>query len=439
MNPTFVSVTYGAGGTRPEAQDGRHRVLDQGRARPGGDGALHLRRATVDQLRETLDLMRDAGISNVLALRGDPPPGDTEWTATDGGFSYSRELIELIRNEDDFAIGAACFPEVHSTPTRPRATCATQGEGRRRRALPDHPAVLRQRAYFDFVARAREGGIDVPIIPGIMPITNFEQIKRFTEHVRRDDPRRAHARAAPAGGPAGRGRRPRRRLRDAPVRRAARQGRAGHPLLHAQPLARPRARSSARCAAWPRGTTPCPRSIVARNILRGATGGAMQRAKGLVLGVLSALLASAAPALGASKNVELVDNLPEAKDATAINFLDYSRPRGQSDVMLVTGPLRPEVVLAGRPARTRTARRDHRRGPAPAGRSAGRLPAPTRRRRSGRTRTWTSTSDRKLVLLSRDPRAYAGSTSARAGRARPERRDQHRRRLRGRRAGTRAS
>src|SRR5918997_1366306 len=69
--------------------------------------------ATVGELREMLDLMRDAGIDNVLALRGDPPRGQTEWTATEGGLEYSRELIELIRDEYDFAIGAACFPEIH--------------------------------------------------------------------------------------------------------------------------------------------------------------------------------------------------------------------------------------------------------------------------------------------------------------------------------------
>ena len=69
--------------------------------------------ATVEELRATLDLMRDRGVENVLALRGDPPQGQDEWTATEGGLRYSRELIELIRDDYDFAIGAACFPEVH--------------------------------------------------------------------------------------------------------------------------------------------------------------------------------------------------------------------------------------------------------------------------------------------------------------------------------------
>ena len=84
--------------------------------------------ATVDELRATLDRMRDAGIENVLALRGDPPAGvdASEWLAADGGLRYSRELIELIRADYDFAVGAACFPEVHlAAESAESATCAT--------------------------------------------------------------------------------------------------------------------------------------------------------------------------------------------------------------------------------------------------------------------------------------------------------------------------
>src|SRR4051812_32623302 len=73
--------------------------------------------ATVDELRGVLDEMRDAGIENVLALRGDPPKGESEWTATPGGLSYSTELISLIADQYDFTIGAACFPEVHPAAT----------------------------------------------------------------------------------------------------------------------------------------------------------------------------------------------------------------------------------------------------------------------------------------------------------------------------------
>ena len=138
--------------------------------------------ATTDELREMLDTMRDGGVENVLALRGDPPAGESEWTATDGGLEYSRELIELIREEYEFSIGAACFPEVHIH--------ATDAESDLRYLKEKVDAGARflitqlffdNQAYYDFVARARELGIDVPIIPGIWPITNAGQIERVTQ------------------------------------------------------------------------------------------------------------------------------------------------------------------------------------------------------------------------------------------------------------------
>src|SRR5215203_5027756 len=183
LSPTFVSVTYGAAGSTTEKRKTieivRHLKRDYGM-----EAMAHFTcvGATTAELRETLDIMRDAGVENVLALRGDPPEGQDEWTATDGGLSYSRELIELIRDEYDFAIGAACFPEVHIH--------ATDAESDLRYLKEKVDAGARflitqlffdNQCYYDFVARAREAGIDVPIIPGIMPITNAGQIKRMTE------------------------------------------------------------------------------------------------------------------------------------------------------------------------------------------------------------------------------------------------------------------
>ena len=182
LSPTFVSVTYGAGGSTTEKRKTidivRHLKRDYGM-----EGMAHFTcvGADVGQLREMLNTMRDAGIENVLALRGDPPPGESDWTATEGGLSYSRELIELIRDEYDFAIGAACFPEVHIH--------ATDAESDLRYLKEKVEAGARflitqlffdNQAYYDFVARAREVGIDVPIVPGIMPITDAGQIKRIT-------------------------------------------------------------------------------------------------------------------------------------------------------------------------------------------------------------------------------------------------------------------
>ena len=183
LRPTFVSVTYGAGGSTTEKRKTidivRHLKRDYGM-----EAMAHFTcvGAAVGQLREMLDTMRDAGVENVLALRGDPPPGATEWTATEGGLSFSRELIELIRDEYDFAIGAACFPEVH--------VHATDAESDLRYLKEKVEAGARflitqlffdNQAYYDFVARSRELGIDVPIVPGIMPITDAGQIKRITD------------------------------------------------------------------------------------------------------------------------------------------------------------------------------------------------------------------------------------------------------------------
>jgi methylenetetrahydrofolate reductase (NADPH) len=183
LDPTFVSVTYGAAGSTTEKRKTidivRHLKRDYGMEAMAHFTCVN---ATTAELRETLDLMRESGLKNVLALRGDPPKGETEWTATEGGLRYSRELIELIRDEYDFAIGAACFPEVHIH--------ATDAESDLRHLKEKVDAGARflitqmffdNQFYYDFVARAREIGIDVPIIPGIWPITNASQIKRVTE------------------------------------------------------------------------------------------------------------------------------------------------------------------------------------------------------------------------------------------------------------------
>src|SRR6476646_3052256 len=116
LQPAFVSVTYGAGGTAEQ----RGRTVDivsRIKADHGLEAMAHFTcvGATVPELRAMLDRMRDAGIQNVLALRGDPPQGvaSSAWTASAGGLRYSRERIELILADYDFTVGAPCFPEVH--------------------------------------------------------------------------------------------------------------------------------------------------------------------------------------------------------------------------------------------------------------------------------------------------------------------------------------
>jgi methylenetetrahydrofolate reductase (NADH) len=182
LQPTFVSVTYGAGGNATQKRKTVD-IVTSIKSEHGLEAMAHFTcvGATTAELRETLDLMRDAGVQNVLALRGDPPPGETEWIATEGGLEFSRELIELIREEYDFAIGAACFPEVHVHADSAESDlryCKEKVEAGARFLITQ--LFFDNAVYWDFVAKAREIGIDVPIIPGIMPITNFEQIKRFT-------------------------------------------------------------------------------------------------------------------------------------------------------------------------------------------------------------------------------------------------------------------
>jgi methylenetetrahydrofolate reductase (NADPH) len=196
LRPTFVSVTYGAGGA-PGARRKTVDIVAHLKRDYGMEAMAHFTcvGATTAELREMLDTMRDAGIDNVLALRGDPPQGQTEWTATEGGLRYSRELIELIRDEYDFSIGAACFPEVHIHATDPDSDlryCKEKVDAGARFLITQ--LFFDNQSYYDFVARAREAGIDVPIIPGIWPITNVAQIKKVTvmcgaripEHIARE-------------------------------------------------------------------------------------------------------------------------------------------------------------------------------------------------------------------------------------------------------------
>jgi methylenetetrahydrofolate reductase (NADPH) len=181
LKPTFVSVTYGAGGS---TRDRTIEIVKWIKQDLGIEAMAHFTcvGATVEELRTTLDGIRGAGIDNVLALRGDPPQGETAWTKTDGGLEYSTQLIDLIRGSYDFAVGAACFPEVHLEAESPEADLRFTKEKQEAGAgFLITQLFFDNRFYFDFVERAREAGITVPIIPGIMPVTNYGQIKRMTE------------------------------------------------------------------------------------------------------------------------------------------------------------------------------------------------------------------------------------------------------------------
>src|SRR3954451_14639023 len=179
--PSYVSVTYGAGGT---TRDKTIDIVKSIKQDHGIEAMAHfsLVGQSVDGLRRQLDDIAEAGIENVLALRGDPPRGETEWIAHPEGLQYSIELIELIKREYDFCVGAACFPEVHPDAPSPEEDLrylkqkVDAGAGFLITQL-----FFDNNDYFSFVDDVRNAGVDVPIIPGIWPVTNYTQIRRIAD------------------------------------------------------------------------------------------------------------------------------------------------------------------------------------------------------------------------------------------------------------------
>lgn len=181
LAPAYVSVTYGAGGsTRDRTVDLVVRIQRE----LGMVAMAHLTcvGSTGQDIRRVLDRLRAGGIENVLALRGDPPKGETHFHRPEGGFGFASELVAFIRAEKfPFCLGGACYPEGH-VETRDLAQDLTNLRSKVDAGVDFLITQLffANRDYFAFVRRARQAGIGLPIVPGIMPITNLEQIKRFT-------------------------------------------------------------------------------------------------------------------------------------------------------------------------------------------------------------------------------------------------------------------
>src|SRR5215471_6920215 len=181
LKPTFVSVTYAArGSTRERTIEIVTRVKNE----HGIEAMAHLTcvGSTREDLAAVLEKISDAGIENVLALRGDPPKGQTEFKAVEGGFRFAAELVRFIRDRHDssLCLGGACYPEKHPECGNP----AVDLMNLKRKVDEGLDFVVTQlffenRHYFEFVERARRVGIKVPIIAGIMPITNASQVERF--------------------------------------------------------------------------------------------------------------------------------------------------------------------------------------------------------------------------------------------------------------------
>jgi len=180
MKPCFYSVTYGAVGAQ---RNGTVELTNRLQSESGVDTMAHLSCVgeSVDGIRRILDDLVEGGVENVLALRGDPPRGEGEFTRPENGLGGSAELAALIRAEyPQISIGASCFPEVHPEAPSAEADLAylkTKVESGADFLISQ--LFFDNETYFDFVDAARSAGIEVPIIPGLMPITSYKSISRM--------------------------------------------------------------------------------------------------------------------------------------------------------------------------------------------------------------------------------------------------------------------
>jgi methylenetetrahydrofolate reductase (NADPH) len=181
LKPGFVSVTYGAGGsTRDVTSD----LVSRIRRETGIEAMAHLTCMghSRSELKSVLDRWKSQGVENVLALRGDPPQGQGAFQPAPDGFHFASELHRFIRSEGyDFSLGGACYPEGHiENPSRDDDLRRLKEKVEAGAEFLITQLFFDNAFYFDFVERARRAGIRVPIVPGIMPITNADQIDRFT-------------------------------------------------------------------------------------------------------------------------------------------------------------------------------------------------------------------------------------------------------------------
>jgi methylenetetrahydrofolate reductase (NADPH) len=179
LDPAFVSVTWGAGGsTRRKTVELVTRIQQElsitamAHLTCVGSGA--------DDLAETLDRLEAEGVENVLALRGDPPRDHRSFKPVSGGFSFANELTTFIRSRWGFCIGGAFYPETH--PEAPSAQVDLANLVRKVQAGAEFlisQLFFDNRHYFDFVERATAAGIRLPLVPGIMPVTSAANVRRM--------------------------------------------------------------------------------------------------------------------------------------------------------------------------------------------------------------------------------------------------------------------
>ena len=180
FNPDFVSVTYGAGGsTRGFTEEIVTKIKSEAQLEVMAHQTCVGQ--TQEEVHDSLARLEAAGIENVIALRGDLPQGDNAGAPAKSGFSHASDLIGHIRGNFDFGVAAACYPEGHTES----ADLDADMEHTKLRVSQGADFLITQlfynnNHYFDFVERAQKFGINVPILPGVLPILTTSQVRRFT-------------------------------------------------------------------------------------------------------------------------------------------------------------------------------------------------------------------------------------------------------------------
>ena len=181
LRPGYVSVTYGAGGG---TRDRTIEIVKRAKKEVGLVSMAHLTCVGHSrvEVKEILDELENSGIENVIALRGDPPKGEASFALHPGGFRHADELTAFIRSSYAFCIAVAGYPEGHiESPDKETDWNYLRGKVKAGADFIITQLFFDNRDFFAFERRMREKGVTVPIIPGIMPITNYSQIVRFTQ------------------------------------------------------------------------------------------------------------------------------------------------------------------------------------------------------------------------------------------------------------------
>jgi methylenetetrahydrofolate reductase (NADH) len=200
LEPDFVSVTYGAGGS---TRDGTVEITAALKDELGFETMAHLSCVgeSAEGLAATLDRVEAAGIENVFALRGDPPRGQGDFVQPEGGLGSAAELASFISSGWSFGIGGACFPEVHpEAPDLETDLSYLKTKVEAGASFLITQLFFDNQVYFDFVRAARARGIEVPILAGVIPVASFAQTKRICELCDATIPPRLEAAFEAAGG-----------------------------------------------------------------------------------------------------------------------------------------------------------------------------------------------------------------------------------------------